>query len=179
MIFKFILSFNGLWFLFINLQSNVILRFIFAWYKKKNCWKNKVWQTRLMEYDWAKAFFSLFPFFTLQVHLFDSNWLVNYKSLFILITLFPLVALKQIIFLKNIVCDSVPESLKWISLHLIRDKVRIQLLIYFPKTHNLLKILQGRKYPNDSIELAIQVTSYPFSLPTSDSSFTTNSINIY
>lgn len=70
-----------------------------------------------------------------------------------------------------------PESLKWISLHLIRDKVRIQLLIYFPKTHNLLKILQGRKYPNDSIELAIQVTSYP--LPTSDNSFITNSINIY
>lgn len=138
---------------------------------------NKVWQTRLVENDWVKAFFSLFPFFTLQVHLFDSNWLLNYKSLFILITLFPLVALRQIIFLKNTVCDSMPESLKWISLHLIRDKVRIQLLIYFPKTHNLLKILQGRKYPNDSIELAIQVTSYP--LPTSDNSFITNSINIY
>ena len=73
-----------------------------------------------------------------------------------------------------------PGSLKWISLQLISGKFRLQSLIYFPKTYNLLKILQSEKHPNHLIELAIQVTIYPFSATSiNNSSFTANSINIY
>ena len=103
MIFKFLLSFNSLWFLFINLQSNVILSFIFARYnsirkKKDVCWKtNRVWHIRLRKNELKLPFFflSLFPP-ALQVYLFDSNCLFNYTSLFILITV-SFGALNQII----------------------------------------------------------------------------------
>lgn len=125
--------------------------------------------------------FSLSLFFppALQVHLFDSNWLFNYTSLFILIS-FIWCSKSNYNKYICIICDAVPGSLKWISLQLISGKLRLQSLIYFPKTHNLLKILQSGKHPNHLIELAIQVTIYPFSATSiNNSSFTANSINIY